>query len=123
VISYSIKGGREIDALLQKLPVEIETKILRNGLAAGARVIRDEARVRVNKKSGLTEKAIVTSRSLSRDGTVIAKVKMKGRHSFLGRFLEYGVLAHQIWVRSGKGSLAINGVPIGKRVSHPGFAP
>jgi hypothetical protein len=32
VIRHSIKGGKELDALLQQLPVEVETKILRNAL-------------------------------------------------------------------------------------------
>jgi HK97 gp10 family phage protein len=123
-MEYRVKGGKELDALLQKLPVEVETKILRNGLAAGAAVIRNEARERVRKKSGALAKAIKTSRDTRKnEGYVVAKVKLKGKHAFLGQFLEHGVLAHLIWVRSGRESLVINGVPIGKRVEHPGFAP
>lgn len=124
MISYSIKGGKELDALLQQLPVEVETKILRNGLAAGANVIRDEARVLAPKKSGQMAKSIKTVRSVDKaGGQVVAKVRLKGKHAFLGVWMEYGVLPHQIWVHSNKESLVINGVPIGKHVWHPGFAP
>jgi hypothetical protein len=84
VISYAIKGGKELAALMAKLPVEVETKILRNGLAAGAAVIRDEARAQVRVKSGLTRKAIKTARSTTADGRVVAKVKLSGKHAFVG---------------------------------------
>lgn len=124
MIEFQIKGGKELDALLQQLPVEVETKILRNGLAAGAAVIRDEARALVHRRSGKLAAAIKTSRNTSKaGGYVVAKVKLKGPHSFLGNFLEYGVAAHKIWVGGGKDSLVINGVPIGKQVWHPGFGP
>ena len=123
MIEYRINGGKELAALFEQLPVEVETKILANGLAKGANVIRDEARRRVRSKSGLTRKAIKSSRGKPGGGQVVAKVNLRGKHAFVGKFLEYGVAAHQIWVRSGKGSLVINGVPIGKQVHHPGFAP
>jgi HK97 gp10 family phage protein len=123
VIQYRINGGRELAALMQQLPVEVETKILGNGLMAGANVIRDEARSLVRTKSGLTRKAIKTARSITPGGQVVAKVKLSGKHAFVGKFLEYGVAAHQIWVHSDKHSLVINGVAIGKMARHPGFAP
>jgi HK97 gp10 family phage protein len=124
VIRHSIKGGKELDALLQQLPVEVETKILRNALARGANVIRDEARRRAPRKSGAMAKAIKTARGTRQnEGYVVAKVRLRGKHAFLGTFMEYGVLPHLIWAAGGKGSLVINGVPIGKRVQHPGLAP
>jgi hypothetical protein len=122
VIQFQIKGGREIDALLKQLPVEVETKILRNGLAAGAAVIRDEARSRVRKRSGALAKAIKTSRDTKRaDGQVVAKVKLRGKHAFLGIFMEYGVLAHLIWVSAGKDTLVINGVASASASGIPGI--
>jgi HK97 gp10 family phage protein len=124
VIDYKITGGKELEALMQQLPVEVETKILRNGLAAGANIIRDEAKARIHKKSGETAAAIKTSRSTDKaGGQVIAKVSLSKSRRYIGYFLEYGVAAHRIWVGGGKGSLVINGVPIGKQVMHPGFAP
>jgi hypothetical protein len=123
LIEWKINGGKEVADLLALLPVEVETNILGNGLMEGANLIRDEARSRVRKKSGLTEKTIKSARSKSAEGQVVAKVKLKGKHAFVGYFLEHGVAAHQIWVHSGKESLVVNGVPIGKMARHPGFAP
>lgn len=121
MIEFQVKGGKEIDALLQQVPVEVETKILRNGLNAGARVIRDEARARVRKKSGKLAKAIKTASGVDQvDGIVVSKVKLRGEHAFLGLFMEHGVLPHLIWASAGKGSLVINGVAIGNKVQHPG---
>jgi HK97 gp10 family phage protein len=121
VIEYRIKGGSEVAALIAQLPIEIEQKILRNGLAAGANVIRDEAKSLAPKKSGELADDIKTTRGTG-EGYVYAKIRLSGKHAFLGRFMEYGVAPHQIWARS-KESLVINGVPIGKRVWHPGLAP
>jgi HK97 gp10 family phage protein len=123
VIEFKIKGGKELQALMQQLPVEVETKILRNGLAAGANVIRDEAKQLIRRRSGETAEAIKTVRSTdSNGGYVIAKVAVARSRRFIANFLEFGVAAHQIWAKS-KMSLVINGVPIGKQVWHPGFAP
>jgi HK97 gp10 family phage protein len=124
VIKFNMKGGEAVHKLLQQLPVEVETKILRNGLSAGARVLRDEARSRVPSKTGALRASIKTSRNTNKtEGQVVAKVRLKGKHSFLGNFIEYGVAAHQIWVRGDKQTLLINGVAIGKQVWHPGIAP
>lgn len=118
-----IKGGKELHALLQQLPVEIETKIMRNAMAAGVRVIRDEAKLQVadTSESGLLRKAIKSTRNTKR-GQVIAKVKLKGPHSYAGLFLEYGVEPHEISVRNAEGSLKIGKNYVGQEVMHPGFS-
>jgi HK97 gp10 family phage protein len=122
IVSYQIKGGKELAALMAQLPIEVETKILRNGLKAGAKIIRDEARALAPKKTGEMAKSIKTFSGKSLvDGQVVVKIKLRGKHAFLGPFIEHGVLPHLIWVKS-KESLAIHGVPIGKRVQHPGSA-
>ena len=121
MITMSIKGGKQVHDLLQMLPVQVETKILRNALAAGAKVLRDEARNQVadTTETGLLRKAIKTTRD-TRQGRVIAKVKLKGKHSYLGLYLEYGVLPHEITVKDG-GSLRIGKNFVGMEVMHPGF--
>jgi HK97 gp10 family phage protein len=123
MIRGTVKGGEALQALLDQLPVEVETKIVRNGLARSANVIRDEARNLAPKKSGALARAIKTTRDTRKGtGQVVARVRLKGRHAFLGRFMEYGVLPHEIWTK-GKGSLVISGVAIGKRAWHPGITP
>ena len=123
-VSFKINGGKELDALLKQLPLEVRAKIMPNALAAGANLIRDEAKARIHVKSGLTRDSIKTSKSskVSEEGYVSAKVSLSRKRRFIGYFLEYGVAAHKIWAKS-KQSLVINGVPIGKQVWHPGFAP
>jgi HK97 gp10 family phage protein len=121
-VGFKINGGKELDALLTQLPQEVETKIMRNALAAGANIIRDEARALIRVKTGLTRDSIKSSRGKTEDGFVMAKVSLSRKRAFIGYFLEYGVAAHQIWAKS-KQSLVVNGVPIGKQVWHPGFAP
>lgn len=101
MITMKINGGKELHDLLQKLPVEIETKIMRNAMAKGAKVIQAEAKALVPVKTGLLRKAIKTTRDTKR-GQVIAKVKIKGKHSYLARFIEYGVAPHLI-AATGKG--------------------
>jgi HK97 gp10 family phage protein len=124
VIDMKITGGKQVHDLLQQLPVEVETKIMRNALSAGVRVYRDEARNQVadTTDTGLLRKAIKTSRNTKR-GRVIAKVKLKGKHSYAGLFLEFGVAAHAITVRDAEGSLKIGKNFVGAEVMHPGFSP
>lgn len=126
MIEFQMKGAAELNKLLQQLPVEVETKILGNGLAEGANVIRDQARAFAPAKTGGLRKAIVTSRGKLSDGQVVTKVRLRrgrGWHGALGHLMEYGVLPHLIWATGGRETLVINGVAIGKRVLHPGFAP
>lgn len=141
-----LKGGAELDRFLAELPVNLVRKVMRGAALAGAGVIRDEARVRVRRKSGKTAKAIKTSARVAPDGQIVAKVKLRGAHSFVGYLLESGVLPHLIAVsdslrpermtRHGarktsirtmnqmmkRGSLVIGGQFIGQSVLHPGFA-
>lgn len=146
MINVKIKGGKELHALMQQLPVEVETKILRQGMAKGANAVRDEARLNVAVESGGLRRSIKTSRN-TKNGQVVAKVKLKGPHAFLGIFQEYGVAPHLISVEEGakptkrkrdgrvvplsmgtinkmvdRGSLVIGGNFVGKMVQHPGHA-
>ena len=53
--------------------------------------------------------------------TVVAKIKMTGKHAFVAPWLEYGVGAHQIAAKKG-GWMAFGGV-FAKSVQHPGIQP
>ena len=121
MIEFKIKGGKELHALMQQLPVEMETKILRNALARGARVIADEAKLRAPDDEGLLRRAVKTSRN-TKNGQVIAKVKLKGPHAYLGTFMEYGVLPHIISVADGAGAMKIGKNYVSGAVEHPGHA-
>lgn len=120
MIELRLKGGKELHDLMQQLPVEVETKILRAALGRGAKILRDEARSLAPVESGAMKKAIKSSRN-TKKGQVIAKAKMLGKHSFLGLFAEYGVAPHVITARPGS-VLRIGRNTVGTSVQHPGHA-
>lgn len=95
--TLGLKGGPELMAFLSAFPERLQKNALRSAMVAGARVVRDEARLRVEKQSGKTAKAIRTSSPrVNQDKTVSVKVKLKGEHAFVGWFLEKGVRSHLI---------------------------
>lgn len=143
--SQTLKGGPELLAFLDAFPAKLQKGAVRAGLTAAAKPIRDQARANIRKKSGATAKSIKTSSSrVNQDGTVSVKVQLKGRNSFVGLFLEYGVAAHLITAGDSKtsakvanksakqlgstfdeatGALKIGENLIRGAVMHPGFAP
>lgn len=93
----TLKGGPELLAFLDAFPGRLVKGALRSGMTAGAKPIRDQARVNARKRSGKMAKAIKTgSPTVDRDGTVRVSVRLRGEHSFLGMFMEYGVAPHFI---------------------------
>lgn len=120
MIQMRINGGKELHDLLQQLPVEVETKILRAAMGRAARVLRDEARSMAPLESGEMKRSIKSTRN-TKKGQVVAKVKMLGKHSFLGLFMEYGVSPHIITAQPGR-VLRIGRNAVGTSVSHPGHA-
>lgn len=93
--TIGLKGGPELMQFLDQLPPKLEKNVLRGALRAGANVIRDEARANVPVKSGKLRRAIKTD-TVTDGGLIKARVKLRGQHSFIGVFLEYGVAPHLI---------------------------
>lgn len=92
-----LKGGKELEAFLSAFPKRLQANAVRAGLTAAARVVRDEARLRAPRESGLMAKAIRSgSPRINQDGTVSIRVRLAGPHSYVGTFLEYGVRPHLI---------------------------
>lgn len=144
----NVKGLKELDAFLAALPKKLETGAYRAGLTAAARVIADEAKVRVPRKTGKLAKAIGSSSPRkNQDGTFSISVRVRGpnekggnSHAFLGLFHEYGVRPHLIAstgkgegrvavkkAKDGTGTIDAKVLKIGDRyvsgvVSHPGHA-
>lgn len=114
----SIVGGRELDRLLQTLPVKAERNILRGALRAGAVVVRDEIRQRAPVDSGALRDSIrVTSRV--RKGTVSASAKVGNRDAWYAHLVEFGTRPHVILPRRQGGSMQFGGVRT-RLVNHPG---
>lgn len=92
-----LKGGPELMAFLDAFPARLQKNALKSAMIAGARVVRDEARANVPRKSGQLAKSIKTSSPRAfTGGAASVKVKLLGPHSFIGTFLEYGVAPHLI---------------------------
>lgn len=69
-----VSGFADLRKQLRGLPKAVGSKILRNGLRAGARVIRDEARIRAPKKSGRLAKSIKVKARKKKGGVIGVKV-------------------------------------------------
>ena len=115
-----IKGLSELHAFLQQLPEKMEKNVLRGALRAGARVVASEVQQRAPVRTGLLRGGVKVSTG-GRGGTVVAKIKVTGKHAFVAPWLEYGVGAHQIAAKKG-GWMAFAGVSA-KSVQHPGIQP
>ena len=144
-MTFRLKGGPELLQLLNELPKNLERNVIRGGLRAGAKVIQQQAKTNVAVKTGQLKRAIgIGTRT---DGAKLSSyVKLRGKGSYLGLFIEYGVAPHLISVsdadipvretRHGprkvgigtmnkmlkRGSLKIGENFVGPVVMHPGHA-
>lgn len=101
-----IRGTEQISASLARLERRTRTKYLRKAVRRGATLIRDEARLRVRKRSGALASRIVASSDRSRDRSIIkAKVHVRGGkaavkyHKRLGQTNEQGEISKRIYPR------------------------
>lgn len=68
-MAIHVKGAKELEALLKKLPGKVAKRVVNNGLRAGARLIRDEAKAKVPVNTGKLRDSITVA-------TVKGKVKV-----------------------------------------------
>ncbi|KKC27305.1 hypothetical protein [Sphingomonas sp. SRS2] len=137
-----IKGRAEMDAFLQTLAPKLGRSIVRGGMRELAKVVAEEAKVLVN--SDAVRGSIGVSGRMMPDGTIISKVRTKGKGAFIAPWLEFGTAAHFISIdldarpesktRRGvrkwsiglinkaakRGSLIIGNQFVGASVHHPG---
>lgn len=114
-----IVGGRELDRLLQTLPVKMERNIMRGALRSGAVIIRDEIKRRAPVDSGALRDSIrVTTRA--KKGTVSASAKVGNRVAWYAHLVEFGTRPHVIVPRRQGGAMQFGGVET-RLVQHPGI--
>lgn len=140
-----VKGLAELQAFLDQLPAKLEANVMRGGMRAGAKVIRDAAKVNIHSVSGelaasLDHKRAITTKT--QRGTIIARIRAGTDVLFrnLPLWVEYGTRPHYISVRGAghrkysqlgisvrsinrlveRGSLVIGGQFVGQSVAHPG---
>lgn len=121
-MTIKLKGGKELEQFLRAFPKRVQNGAVRSALRAGANVIRDEAKARVPSESGKLRKAIKTgSARVHPDGSASIHVRLKGEHSYLGMFHEYGVKPHIIPGK--KGLIKIGDEVVSGPIEHPGISP
>lgn len=121
--SLRLSGFRELDQKLGQLGEEVARRIVFQAVREGADLIRDEARARVPKDSGVTARNIRTRMSRRSKGAVEARIGTTKR-AWYARLVEHGTAPHKITAKHAK-VLAnkATGRFFGKTVKHPGTAP
>jgi len=112
---FPVRGLADLDKFLSALPGNLQKNAIRAGLTAAARVVREEARSRAPKETGLLAASIKSgSPRQNADGTFSIRVALYGpkdggnHHAFLGIFHEYGVAPHLIArTKGGAGRVAL----------------
>ncbi len=115
-----VKGLSDIQRAFDQLPVKYEKNILRGALRAGAKPVQTEVKANIWKDTGEMQAGVKISTS-SKGGTIIAKVKVTGKHAHIAPWLEFGVAAHRILAKDG-GWMFFGGV-FAKSIDHPGIQP
>jgi HK97 gp10 family phage protein len=133
-----IKGGRELDQLLQTIPVKLEKNIMRSALGMGARVIMREAKSlapvgapsNTNAKkyggyAGALKDSVRVKSGFTKKGEAYASVKAGGRTKrgadvFYAHIVEFGARSHMIKPNKKK-HMEIGGKFVAGEVSHPGI--
>jgi HK97 gp10 family phage protein len=94
----NVKGLKELQELLDKLPAKVEANIMRGALRAGAKPIRAAAINNINSKSGELAAGIKVSTRI-KGGVVSALIGTRGPSGYKANFVEYGTRAHLISVQ------------------------
>lgn len=117
MLEVNIDGLAEIQAMLDRLPADIEKKLMRGALRAGQRVVLDQAKSNIRNVSGALAKSLRISTS-ARGGVVRAKVKAGSKKAYYSHMVEFGTASHYIQAKKAQ-ALAIGGHEVAK-VLHPG---
>lgn len=117
-----VNGAQEVQAQLLAYPAKVEQRVVRNALAAGARVVRDAAKAEAPVRSGKLRGSIRVS-TKARKGQVTAGVRVGNLKTgvFYAHMVLGGTKPHSIVPRRGKG-LRVGNVPR-RRAEHPGAKP
>lgn len=86
-----VQGLEQLQAKFKEIPLTLRKRILRNALAAGARVVRDDARRNAPLLSG-ARKAPYRTRGTVRDAIVVRTSKVARREGNVGVFVNVKLL-------------------------------
>lgn len=99
--SIHIKGLSELQKFLDELPAKLEKNILRGAVRAGMKVVLPVAQANIHAVSGELAAGLNVG-TRTQKGKVFATLRTKGKHGFVGKFVEYGTRAHFISVQEGE---------------------
>jgi len=123
VVDLTIKGVPELIAKMNQLPTQVQKKILVGATTAAAIEFQEEARSLVPKRTSQLERAIRVVKGEGRTPNIVgAKVVLRGKHAYLGKWMEWGTVAHLIETKTKK-TLWDGNRAYGRRVQHPGTRP
>ncbi len=96
--NFKIEGGKELDAALKMLGRDLETKIAKSAVRAGAQVIRKEAMLNVPVESGTLRNSIRVVTRSKRVGDAVASIvtrsgkkwQSKGMNAWYAPLVEFG---------------------------------
>ena len=124
-LTWKLEGFAEFDTMLKELGPKLARQAAGNALRAGARVIRDEAKLRVPVATGDLKRSIKVRTSTPRDTRQRrVNVGVFGTEGPLAHLVEFGSAPHTIEAKPGK-VLADSKTRkvFGRKVSHPGTPP
>lgn len=87
-MSVEVRGLDVLHRKLERLDKKARRDALRPAMRQAANLVRDEARQRVPRRTGLLRKNIITNVKIDAKGAV-AKVRVRSK-AFYGRFVELG---------------------------------
>lgn len=118
---FEVKGLKELDEALKKLPEHLQKRAMKEAFVAGGGVIQQTAQAIVDRKTGNLARAIelkfIPDLGNGNGGVAIYVNRKK---AWYGRLVEFGTAPHTIRARRAK-SLKIGDTYV-KDVQHPGAA-
>lgn len=133
--SVKIEGLSEMDKQLKKLSGAVEGKIVRAGLSAASRVVRDAAKDLAPTDSGALKKSIkVSSRLNRRAGWINTKITAGNKEAYYAHMIEFGTGSYYSGtgtkskrspykIKAGKKGFVGFGGVYRKSFTHPGIRP
>lgn len=117
-----LKGGKELQELLNQLPAKIEANVVRGGLRAGAIVIKNAIQDACPVDDGDLKNSVkVSGRIKKKYGLISYRVRVGDKKAWYAHLIEFGTKAHEIRAKDGK-SLFIGGL-MRTNIHHPGARP
>lgn len=119
-MTQQLKGTDQLMKFLDQLPDKVQNNVARNGMRAGAVVLRDILRQKLPVRKGFLKKSVRITTKAKQRGVVRAAVTVGGGKAWYAGIYEFGAKPHRI-AAEGKALVIEDGV-LRKSAQSPGFA-